>query len=881
MALNMAHLYSETHGGILMEQFLNRCRRRVGMAEPPAILPEVFEAVRWHLEMSVPTFLIDNYLLASSFVLQILCPPANAYISPHLQEAISYVMEKLCSLENATQQEEAVMTESLRYVFESLPAPSYTDAPPMRLEEECSDKYGLYLFHLLSTHSGIPHAYRTFVIPCLHAIYDQIRLETTSDSPLRSSRGRSLAYDHSLSLRYFLRYAVVPDRSQVGPITRNPSADEINVAFKLLAEDQKCALDKTTIALHKKRVMVAFKHDSQTFRGTRSRRSRLESTGHGQADVIIRSKLIPPGQDPWDDPDHTVARETHYVMPRDAFDERECPDEYATSSIAIPPELEGNTIAASIYKRKQAAATAIAQSKRHWWDRATLPLYAYLQLLVNGNPLDPEFALAWTTGQTGQDPARLADLRFVHDVHPERGLGLHFDSQSLLYRRPDDWIGWKSSRHGALLKDCLRSTDEMILRLPAGVWSALAPYLDRRRAIQEHIPEELRSIVFLSLEPPYSPISVEALDLYLRSLTNPSFPYRMTASSLARSFWHLYGGRFGREDLTLPYIAGRVPHALKSQLFYVRMTLERINQDYEQSTYAFLQALLAEAKALDEGSDTPTLTQTLMGIFPLLGDVFQAVTPPPSKTSNSAVGSEAVPCRDKLQAFLSIATDVLRNLSNQADPCAQRRYCNLFMILTRFQYSLGTGLRPVGDSRLSVNNVMIRGESSYAMIGEKANGRFADTGLIKHSPTVHRLCMSAMDAGAAILSLLRPSSPSILDDYAALGKPLFFLIDDQWQLALMLPSLVRAELSALGLSDVLIAPLNAPRHYLLTYLFDQRVARPLRDKIARHQHEGYEWFSLLSGTDSHEADEILCGEIETMLNNLGVRPMEFKRWMTP
>ena len=95
-------------------------------------------------------------------------------------------------------------------------------------------------------------------------------------------------------------------------------------------------------------------------------------------------------------------------------------------------------------------------------------------------------------------------------------------------------------------------------------------------------------------------------------------------------------------------------------------------------------------------------------------------------------------------------------------------------------------------------------------------------------------------------------------------------------LALMRPSLVRAELSSLGLLDVLIAPLNGPRHYLLTYLFDQRVARPLRDKIARHQHEGYEWFSLLNGTNAYEADEILCSVIEKMLNDLGIRPMQFK-----
>lgn len=850
------------------------------MAVTPAISPEVFEVVRWHLEVSMPTFLMDNYLQASRFILQILCPSINAYIPPHLQEAISYVMEKVCCLENATQQEESVMTESLRHVFEALPASASTDALPMELEEECPDKYGLYLFHLLSTHSGIPHAYRVFVIPCLHAIYDQIGLETRSESPLRSSRGRSLAYDYSLSLRYFLRYAVVPQMSQVGRITRDPSAGEVDVAFKLLAEDRKCTLDNTTIALHKKRVMVAFKHDSQTFHGARSRRSRPESTGHGQADVIVCSKLIPPGEDPWDAPEHTVARETHYAMPRDAFDEHECPEEYATFSTAIPPELEGNTIAASIYKHKQAAASAIAQSKRHWWDRATLPLYAYLHLLVNGNSHDPEFALAWIIGQTGQDPARLADLRFVNDVHPEHGVGLHFDSQSLLYRRPDDWIGWKSSRHGALLKDCLRSTDEMILRLPAGVWSALTPYLDRRHAIQEHLPEKLRSIVFLSLEPPYSPISVEALDLYLKSLTNPSFPYRLTASSLARSFWYIYGGRFGCEDLTLPYIAGRVPSALKSQLFYVRMTLERINQDYEQVTHAFLQALRAEAKALDEGSDSPTLTQTLMGIFPFLGDAFHAVTSTPAMTPNKAVGSEAVPLRDKVQTFLSVATERLDNLSSEDDPRTHRRYFNLFMILTRFQYAFATGLRPVGDSGLSLNNVVIKSESSYVMIGEKANGRFADNGLIKHSPTAHRLCISAMDAGTVILSSLRPTIPSILDNYVALGQPIFFLIDDHGRIALMLPSLVRAELSTLGLSDVLIAPFNAPRHYLLTYLFDQRVARPLRDKIARHQHEGYEWFSLLSGTDASEADEILCGVSETMLNDLGIRPIQFKRWMT-
>jgi hypothetical protein len=311
-------------------------------------------------------------------------------------------------------------------------------------------------------------------------------------------------------------------------------------------------------------------------------------------------------------------------------------------------------------------------------------------------------------------------------------------------------------------------------------------------------------------------------------------------------------------------------------MFYIRMTLDRINQDYEQFVHAFIQALLTEANALDERTDSPTLTQTLMRLFPALFDTSQTLTPPPAMISNIAVGSEAVPRRDRLKAFLSVATDVLHNLSSDGDPCAQRRYSNLFMILTRFQYSLGTGLRPVGDSRLSLNNVLIRGESSYAIIGEKANGRFADMGLIKHSPTVHRVCMSALDAGTAILSLLRPTSPSILDDYAAMRHPIFFLIDDQGQLALMRPSLVRAELFALGLSDVLIAPLNAPRHYLLTYLFDQRVARPLRDKIARHQHEGYEWFSWLSGTDSQEADHILCTVIELMLNDLGITPLEFK-----
>lgn len=864
-----------------MEQFLDRCRRRVGMAVTPAISPEVFEVVRWHLEVALPTFLVESYLHASQFILQILCPPPNASISPHLEEAISFIVREVCELENATSEQQAVTTESLRYVFEALPGSSLVAPPSMGPEEQqCPDKYGLYLFHLIATLNGITDAYRRYALPCLHAIYDQIALETSASIPLRSSRGRSLAYDYSLSLRYFLTYAVVRQRSQVEPITRNPSADEIDEAFELLARDPKYALDRTTIALHKKRVMVAFGYDTQRFLGPRSQSNRQGSTGHGQADVLFRSKLIPPGEDPWDDPDHTVAHETHYAMPRDAFDERECPDEYATSNITIPPEIEGNTIAASIYKRTQAAATAIAQSKRYFWDRATLPLYAYLHLLVHSNPLDPEFALAWLIGQTGQDPARLADLRFVNGTCPQHGLGLHFDSRSLFYRQPDDWHGWEYSSHAALLRDCLRSTDEIVLRLPQPAWSVLAPYLDRRRAIQDKLPEELRSLVFLSLESPYSPISVEALDKYLRSLSNSSFPFRITAASLAQSFW-FYGGRFGREDLILPYLAGRVPRALKSQMFYIRMTLDRINQDYEQFVHAFIQALLTEANALDEGTDSSTLTQTLMRLFPALFDTSQTLTPPPSMISNIAVGSEAVPRRDRLQAFLSVATDVLHNLSSDGDPCAQRRYSNLFMILTRFQYSLGTGLRPVGDSRLSLNNVMIRGESSYAMIGEKANGRFADMGLIKHSPTVHRVCMSALDAGTAILSLLRPTSPSILDDYAAMGQPTFFLIDDQGQLALMRPSLVRAELSALRLSDVLIAPLNAPRHYLLTYLFDQRVARPLRDKIARHQHEGYEWFSLLSGTDTDEADEILCGVIEIMLNDLGIRPMQFKRWMTP
>ena len=859
-----------------MEQFLDRCRKRVGMAVTPAILPETLELVSQHLGVTLPTFLVGNYLLASRFILQILCPPVNSAVSAYLECAIGLVVRDLCALENASQQEETVMTESLRCVFEALRTSSSTDAPPIGPEEECPDKYGLYLFHLLSTHSGIPDAYRIFVIPCLHAIYAKLALETSTSSPLRSSRGRTLAYDYSLSLRYFLRYAAVAERSQVWPVIRNPSAHEIDAAFELLSQDPKCTLDSITIALHKKRVMVAFGYDTQRFLGPRAGSNRPNSTGHGQAGVLFHSEFIPAGEDAWDDPEHGIARHIHYAMPQEAFDEQECPEEYATSSIATPPELEGNTLAASIYKRKQAAATAIAQSKRHWWDRATLPLYAYLHLVLNGNSLDPEFALAWLIGQTGQDPTRLADLRFVNGACPQHGLGLHLDSQSLLYRRPDDWIGWKYSRHGDLLKDCLRSTDEIVLRLPQPVWSALVPYLDRRHAIQENLPEELRSVVFVSLEPPYSPVSVKSLDDYLRSLTTSSFPYRITASSLARSFCHLYGGRFGCEELTLPYIAGRVPRALKSQLFYVRMTLDRINQDYEQFTHTFLQALLAEANALERGNDSPSFTQSLMGLFPALRDTSQTLTPPSSMIADIAVGSEAVPCRDKLQAFLSVATDVLHNLSSKDNPSAQRRYFNFFMILTRTQYSLGTGLRPVGDSRLSLNSVMIKGASSYVMMGEKANGRFADTGLIKHASIVHSLCLAAMNAGAAILSLLRPTSPSILDEYDAMGRPIFFLIDDQGHLALMRPSLVRAELSSLGLLDVLIAPLNGPRHYLLTYLFDQRVARPLRDKIARHQHEGYEWFSLLNGTNAYEADEILCSVIEKMLNDLGIRPMQFK-----
>ena len=739
-----------------------------------------------------------------------------------------------------------------------------SSGPPTRISRP---QYPLYYFLLACPKNP---AFEYFGPWC----HDRILAAPTESESINRSR----KYDLSLSLERFLQFvpmAAVPTHQFV-PALSTQYIDDAVANFQRGGRGKKSGKSPTeaTVKNFTRTVRLAFR--TQLLSPVDAHLSTLIAD-----DDVMCGDLPGPSEKILNDddeasPDGTRTFHHSYESTRtSAMQEGESPEEHSRLSPTVPEaDLPVTNLLTWIRHRALARDARIHSSIAYWWEQPCPPLSIDAQLWHLAQSGQPEAAVAWLIKHTGLKADTALSLKFLRSNEvPSAGVFLNIDTNhmALRYVRPREWCGYNSDHLLISLKGCEETTQDITIPLPPFVRKGLEPYLHRRLSDDCGLASaESADLVFLTHSKAPATFSVAEVNRFLRHEITTSDS--ITLPSLSRAFKLLYEGRYGLNEILSCYISGRVPFFLRASLFYTRVRLAALTQQYWDASAQYAHALLQELTVCCQAPNEATS---------VLHTLVEGAPQPPDEivSSSAAFGSKAVPRVDTVTSFFQDYRNCLDNLAERTSLEGRRQYFNHFMIYSFLAFGYASAIRPVSDANVRDHHVRHdSGDPDLVLVADKANQRYDDSRFIPLTGTAKALVRQALRARKVFTADLEHRRKPRYDHLAKQDWPIFFLLDSEFRIRLLTPKLIRQHLEGIGLGTSYLVPLNGNRHFFRSHLWPLLPARLLH-AILGHQHQGREWMGRVSVSDLNKVRDLLTKEIDTMLEALGISPVTFT-WHT-
>ncbi len=736
-----------------------------------------------------------------------------------------------------------------------------SSGPPTRISRP---QYPLYYF-LLACPNNLTFQYFG---PMFH---DQILAAPSEETTVNRSR----KYDLSLHLERFLQFVPIP---VVPPHTFVPNhnlhyidAAITNFQSEGRGKKRNEAPSEDTVEHFARTVRLAFKNQSRPPVDTRLS-TRIAD------DEVMCGDLPGPSEKTLNDDDEESTDGTRtfhhaYESTRtSALQEGESAEEHTRLSPTAPEaDLPVTNLLTWIRHRALARDARIHSSIAYWWEQPCPPLSIDAQLWHLAQSGQPEAAVAWLIKHTGLNADTALSLKFLRSNEvPSAGVFLNIDTNhmALRYVRPRDWCGYNSDHLLISLKGCEETTQDITVPLPPLVRKGLEPYLHRRLSDDCGLAgAESADLVFLNHNKAPANFSVAEVNRFLRDEITTSDS--ITLPSLSRAFKLLYEGRYGLNEILSCYISGRVPFFLRASLFYTRVRLAALTQQYWDASAQYAHALLQELTVCCQAPDEATsVLHTL---------VEEALQPPDEIVSSSAAfGSKAVPRVDTVTSFFQDYRNCLDKIAERTSLEGRRQYFNHFMIYSFLAFGYASAIRPVSDANLRDHHVRHdSGDPVLVLVADKANQRYDDSRFLPLTGVAKALVRQALRAREVFTAYLEHRRKPRYDHLAKQDWPIFFLLDSEFRIQPLTPKLIRQHLEDVGLGNRYRVPLNGNRHFFRSHLWPLLPARLLH-AILGHQHQGREWMGRVSVSALDRTRDLLTREIDAMLELLNIVPVTFK-----
>lgn len=798
-------------------------------------------------------------LSAFEFILDFIEAPPDPPHIQQLKQPLALLLSRFCLADNvpaADIRTLLVMSRLLiRAITRSSPQPRRVSRP----------QYPLYYFLLASPKNG---SFQHFGPMC----HDRI-LATPSE---RDTINRSRKYDLSLHLERFLTFVPIP-ATPVHDFVPDQRTDYIDAALYIF---QSLGRGKGGRPLSNDTV----EHFARTLRPAFNNQSRppvdARLSNRVVDDEVMCMDLPEPSDKKLNDDDEESSDGTRTVhhsygsISTSAIQEGESAEEHARANFTAPAaDLPAADLLTWIHHLALARNARINSSIAYWWERSCPPLSIDAQLWHHVQYGQPEAAVAWLVKHTGLNPESalgLKLLRTTEDV-PSEGVFLDRQKEAIRYQRPLEWCGFNSDNMLICLEGCEETTRDIIIPLPPLVWKGIEPYLHHRLTHDSALAgTKFADFFFLSSNNPPTELSVPDVNRFLRDQITTSDS--LTLPSLSRAFKLVYEGRYGLNEVLACYISGRVPYFLRAPLFYTRVRLADITQQYWDASRQYAHALLQELIADRQPSHNA---------ISVLSTLIERDAQPADEilSSSAAFGSKAVPQIDTVRSFFQGYRNCLDDLAARTSLEDRRQYFNHFMLYSFLAFGYATAVRPVSDANLRDHHLRHEpDDAGLVLVADKANQRYDDSRFIPLTRTAKTIVSEVLRARQVFTAYLTDRR---IPRYHYLAKedwPIFFLFLSDFRIRLLTPQIIRQHLDDIGLGNRYRVPLNGNRHFFRSHLWPLLPARLLH-AILGHQHQGREWMGRVSVSDLNKVRDLLTKEIDAMLEALGISPVTFT-WHT-
>jgi hypothetical protein len=333
------------------------------------------------------------------------------------------------------------------------------------------------------------------------------------------------------------------------------------------------------------------------------------------------------------------------------------------------------------------------------------------------------------------------------------------------------------------------------------------------------------------------------------------YELKISIANISSSFLPLYHHHFGLDPLICCYISGEDRHRLyRSQMHYINIDRTLLENEY-LNTFAIVNEAIYNnlSDCINKGFVSAESTQpNVMEQIP-----SNSVSVINSK-GFSGYGSPIIPNDEYITSMI----DTLKKyIINEKDYVIRH---NIFSIYAYLCLQFSTGLRPRNEPELTWDNY-----NEYVgtiAINDKQSAKYREERILP-LPRTAKLLMQRLKTGFKDLQIhiAKYIYPSILKEEQ---NNIFFFVDTQsgrfegYTLKRM-----RELLFDIGIDYIL--PMNMPRHYMRTYLYDAGISNEAADMWMGHQHAGKEAFNMASSTILINAVKTCLPVIEDMLNKLG------------
>jgi hypothetical protein len=389
------------------------------------------------------------------------------------------------------------------------------------------------------------------------------------------------------------------------------------------------------------------------------------------------------------------------------------------------------------------------------------------------------------------------------------------------------------------------------LPLPPFLRPPMERYLQSRDAWLRAVEHEHHPRLFLRGSDPPCPLTLTDVVAFLRRRGESSA--ERLVRKLIRSFFPLYVTRLGLDPIVACYVSGRAPRIFATQLFYCRLSADRLVSEYWRKAAQADRLIRRAAAALD---------------IRLVDAGHSSVSRP---SMAGGYGSRVVPRWETIPGFGAAVRAELRRHESQRQEAEGIVYHNLYSAYAWTLAQLASGARPTKEG--GVTRAVGTPHPTRLRLDDKQSSRHLEWRTQRRSTILDALRRELGKARQE--ARLLPSFDHTID--ADLGAPLLFLL--RWNGQPYLPT-HRDIASVLQLFPDVAAtfpfPANVGRHLIETELTDAGADRASQDYSLGHQRRWREAPNRFSAADLLFIEDHFAAQVDRLTHRLDLQVIRYR-----